>query len=423
MTSLSVVGRPYTMRNLFLFAVMGYIICLPAQIDFGGAFRMAPSDFFLILGLFAAGLHLKLDPRQFSSWHWGMLFIFVLASFVSIWRNGFITQYALLQKDFGFILLLLTYIMLVQAVDSWGRLYKMLRVFLISVLIFNGVALFDFFSGVKVPFMVQDGRLSGMLIDPNAYGGLLVTAFAIHIMTSGDGVKLLRGWVSTLATITLAGGIIMTFSRSSWIGLFLVLLTLLLTNPSRLLKIGMGFSVAFGALLLYKGTAYLDVLGNMASRPSQIQSRLDIIGKAVEWIAQSPLLGIGLGSYNYELRIIIHNTPIWFMTEFGLLGLIVYGGFMIWFFIVGIRSYRAADRVNRPIIMALLLSHAAMIGLSMGIEALFQRYWWFMMAMNAACIRLTNTGWKGVKRYRTKGTERSTGRNLRQETEQAQQAQ
>lgn len=40
--------------------------------------------------------------------------------------------------------------------------------------------------------MVQDGRLSGMLIDPNAYGGLLVTAFAIHIMTSGDGVKLLR---------------------------------------------------------------------------------------------------------------------------------------------------------------------------------------------------------------------------------------
>lgn len=423
MTSIPVVGKPYTMRNLFLFAVMGYIICLPAQIDFGGAFRIAPSDLFLMLGLFAAGLHLKLDPRQFSSWHWGMLFIFVLASFVSIWRNGFITQYALLQKDFGFILLLLTYIMIVQAVDSWDRLYKMLRAFLISVLIFNGVALFDFFSGVKVPFMVQDGRLSGMLIDPNAYGGLLVTAFAIHIMTSGDGVKLLRGWVSTLATITLAGGIIMTFSRSSWIGLFLVLLTLLLTNPSRLLKIGMGFIVAFGALLLYKGTAYLDVLGNMASRPSQIQSRLDIIGKAVEWIAQSPLLGIGLGSYNYELRIIIHNTPIWFMTEFGLLGLIVYGGFMIWFFIVGIRSYRAADRVNRPIIMALLLSHAAMIGLSMGIEALFQRYWWFMMAMNAACIRLTNTGWKGVKRHRTKGIERSTGRNLRQQKEQAQQAQ
>ncbi|WP_340003647.1 O-antigen ligase family protein [Paenibacillus sp. FSL K6-0276] len=423
MTSVSVVGKPYTMRNLFLFAVMGYIICLPAQIDFGGAFRIALSDLFLMLGLFAAGLHLKLDPRQFSSWHWGMLFIFVLASFVSIWRNGFITQYALLQKDFGFILLLLTYIMLIQAVDSWDRLYKMLRAFLISVLIFNGVALFDFFSGVKVPFMVQDGRLSGMLIDPNAYGGLLVTAFAIHIMTSGDGVKLLRGWVSTLATITLAGGIMMTFSRSSWIGLFLVLLTLLLTNPSRLLKIGMGFSVAFVALLLYKGTAYLDVLGNMSSRPSQIQSRLDIIGKAVDWIAQSPLLGIGLGSYNYELRIIIHNTPIWFMTEFGLLGLIVYGGFMIWFFIVGIRSYRTAEPIHRPIIMALLLSHAAMIGLSMGIEALFQRYWWFMMAMNAACIRLTNTGRKGVMRYRTKGIERSTGRKLRQQTEQAQQAQ
>lgn len=47
-------------------------------------------------------------------------------------------------KDIGFILLLLTYIMLVQAVDSWERLYKMLRFFLISVLLLNGVALFAF---------------------------------------------------------------------------------------------------------------------------------------------------------------------------------------------------------------------------------------------------------------------------------------
>ncbi|WMT42373.1 O-antigen ligase family protein [Paenibacillus sp. D2_2] len=193
-----------------------------------------------------------------------------------------------------------------------------------------------------------------------------------------------------MATLTLSGGIVMTFSRSAWIGLMLVLFTLLLTNPSRLFKIVMGFITAFVALLLYKGTAYLDVIESMSSRPSQIQSRLDIIGDALHYISQSPLFGIGLGSYSYELRIIIHNTPIWFMTEFGLLGLIVYGGFMVWFFIVGIRSYRAADAVHRPVILALLLSHTAMIGLSMGIEALFQRYWWFMMAMNAACIRLTD---------------------------------
>lgn len=181
-----------------------------------------------------------------------------------------------------------------------------------------------------------------------------------------------------------------------------------------------GVWCGFIALLLYKGTAYLNVLESMSSRPSQIQSRLDIIDKAVDWIAQSPLLGIGLGSYNYELRIIIHNTPIWFLTEFGLLGLIVYGGFMIWFFIVGIRSYRAADPIHRPIIMALLLSHAAMIGLSMGIEALFQRYWWFMMAMNGACIRLTDKNLKGEMPYRTQHVERSTGRKLRQRAEQPQ---
>ncbi|WMT42372.1 hypothetical protein RE628_08325 [Paenibacillus sp. D2_2] len=177
------------MSKLFMFAVLGYILFLPVQFDFGGAFRLAPSDLFLMLGLFAGGMHLKLGRRQFSSWHWGMLFIFVFASFVSIWRNGFITQYALLQKDIGFFLLLLTYIILIQAVDSWDRLYLMLRVFLLSVLWLNIVALFAFFSGVNIPFMVQDGRLSGMLIDPNAYGGLLVTAFAIHILTSGGQLR------------------------------------------------------------------------------------------------------------------------------------------------------------------------------------------------------------------------------------------
>lgn len=375
--------------KLFKFAVAGYILSLPTQFDFGGAFRLAPSDLFLMLGLFAAGLRLKIDRRQFSSWHWGMLLIFIFASFVSIWRNGFITKYALLQKDVGFILLLLTYIMLIQAVDSWERLYGMLRIFLLSVLWLNCVSLFAFFSGVRIPFMEMDGRLSGMLIDPNAYGGLLVTAFAVHIMTSGGPVPLLRGWLGLVATITLSGGIMMTFSRSSWIGLVLVLLALTIMKPSRLVKIGAGFAVAFAVLLLYKGTAYLDVFGSMASRPSQIQSRLDILSKAFDWIAQSPLIGIGLGTYNYELRIIIHNTPMWLMTEFGLIGFMVYVGFMTWFFVIGFRSYRAADVRHRPVILAFLLSHAAMIGLSMGIEALFQRYWWFMMAMNAACIRLT----------------------------------
>ncbi|WP_127583427.1 O-antigen ligase family protein [Paenibacillus koleovorans] len=380
---------PTLHRKLVHIAVFGYIVCLPAQFDFGGAFRLAPSDLFLLLGLLAAGLRLRLDRRQFSSWHWGMLLLFVFASSVSMLRNGFLPKYALVQKDIGFVLLLLTYILLVQSTVSWERMYKLLRAFLISVLCMNAIALFAFFSGVKIPFMMQDGRLSGMLIDPNAYGGLLVTAFALHIITSGGPEPLLRGWISAIATLSLSGGILMTFSRSSWIGLALVLAALAVTKRKQLLKVVGGFAAAFAGLLLYKGTEYLNVFATMASRPSQIQSRLDILTKAFDWIAQSPIVGIGLGTYNYELRIIIHNTPMWFMTEFGLLGLLVYCGFIAWFFFVGIRSYRAADPKYKPIILGLLLGHAAMIGLSMGIEALYQRYWWFLMAMNAACLKLT----------------------------------
>ncbi|MDB5056402.1 MAG: hypothetical protein JWM44_4452 [Bacilli bacterium] len=369
--------------------IYAYVLFIPVQLDFGGAFRLAPSDLFVLLGVFIAGRQFRINTRVFSSWHWGMLFIFVGASAVSLIRNGFLTNYALIQKDVGFLILILTYLMLTSFVDTWDRLYYLLKLFLISVLWTNMLALFVFFSGVKLSFLIQDARLSGMLIDPNAYGGLLVTAFAVHIMTQNSQRPLIGGFMGLVATLTLSCGIVLTFSRSSWIGLAFILMVLTFLKPKAIFKIAIGFAASFSVLLIYKGVDYLNVLTEMSSRPSQIQSRLDILGQASIMINQSPLFGIGLGTYNHDLRIIIHNSPIWFLTEFGVFGLLMYIGFMLWIFVTGFRSMRAAEPAHRPVIIAFILTQVAMMGLSMGIEALYQRYWWLMMGLCAASFQLT----------------------------------
>jgi hypothetical protein len=40
-------------------------------------------------------------------------------------------------------------------------------------------------------------------------------------------------------------------------------------------------------------------------------------------------------------------------------------------------------------VLALLLAHAAMLGVAMGIEAFYQRHWWLVMALIASAYSLT----------------------------------
>jgi hypothetical protein len=57
----------------------------------------------------------------------------------------------------------------------------------------------------------------------------------------------------------------------------------------------------------------------------------------------------------------------------------------MWYFKVAIPVIRSSRGSQRALIVALAVAHAGMLGVSAGIEVFYQRHWWLVMAMIAAC--------------------------------------
>jgi len=110
---------------------------------------------------------------------------------------------------------------------------------------------------------------------------------------------------------------------------------------------------------------------------------------AIREFLHSPLVGMGLGEYSVKYDVIVHNTVLWFLAEFGVIGLIVILGFLASFVAKMLRALRLGPVEQKPLIVALLAGYAAMLGVSVGIEALYQRHWWLVMAAGGAAYALS----------------------------------
>lgn len=371
------------------YLVIAYVIFLPMQFQTPLGPRFAPSDLFLLLYLLCGMFRFPLIRSTWSVWHWALMLVYAIGNLVSLFENGRLSQYVVVEKDFGLVMLFLGYTMIVSYATDWARFRRLIRCFILSTVWQNVVAIGAFFlgeiTGINITWLnYESARLSGMLVDPNAYGGLLILAFAMHIMTSGKKNPILSGWLGTFCTVSLAIGIVLTFSRSAWIGLAMIVLAVGLFRPMyslRLIAVGV---VTFGTILLVLGGHYLDTITQMATRQSQITARLDFISTSMAAFYQQPVLGVGLGTFDMQDGFIVHNSTIWFLTEFGLVGFVVFVGFICWFFVKGVAAYRRAEETQKPLVFGLLLGHLAMYGLSMGIEAFYQRHWWLVMALLAA---------------------------------------
>lgn len=385
-------------HNLASLLIGAYIICLPVQFEIEGmGFRLAPSDLFLILYLIFLALSLTaLRPRVWTGWHIAVLLSFATATLVAQLRNGELSRYVILNKDIGVLFLFASYAALTAESRTWADIRHFLRLFVFSVTFVNTFALVSFFNfvpwlGSNIFHLPYIGRLSGLLVDPNAYGGLLAVAFSIHAITYFSSTPLVRGLLGLFIVISLLAGIFYTYSRSSWISVTAMITALCILRP----KVASLFiSIIAAGLVIVIGTAdqsSLDHMIYMSSRPDQVESRLDIFSHAFPQFLSSPLLGVGLGSFSEDYGIIIHNTPIWFLTEFGLLGFISVSGLYIMYILLGVRAYRRNLPSERPLILGLILAHIVILGLSMGIEAFYQRHWWLVTSMLAATATMSTS--------------------------------
>jgi len=327
-------------------------------------------------------------------WHLGLIVVFAIGTLVSALDSGELSRYNLLNKDAGLCLLLLGYAAVTSVVTSWEDLRRILRVFVLGVVSQNLVAVAAFlaayFFGVDTPFTSYGGqRLSGMLLDANAYGGLLVLTLIICEGASWGPAPLFKGYSLLFFKLTLGMGILFTFSRSAWISLAVPLIVLCLFRRAAAVRIVFAGVMGGAYLLLFARSGFLGFFERMAIRPEQGESRFTLVRDALAEFARHPVLGGGLGNFLIKEGTIVHNTSLWVLADFGLVGLGVLLGYVGIFFAMAWHAYRFAPDREKPIVLALLLAHTSMFALSMGIEALYQRHWWLIVALIGSAYSLT----------------------------------
>ena len=229
--------------------------------------------------------------------------------------------------------------------------------------------------------MHENVRVSGLLVDPNAFGGIVVVGLVLHVWTARTPLPVWPWRRRTAVSLVLLTALALTFTRSAWIALLSALVVaFLLRGRVGVRPVRVSLPLAIGAALTVALVSQPQVL-SLALRPDQVIGRVDILRDATLEHQQSPIFGIGLESYILDHGLIVHNTPAWFLTEFGLLGLLVLGGFVTWYFR---RLWRHSNDASLPetraIAFAVLLAQVAMVGLSVGIEAFYQRHWWLLLA-------------------------------------------
>lgn len=395
----------------------GYLLCLPVQFTFGSlggghspwGIRVAPADLFMILYVALSLYRIRLRPGSWCPIHPVVIGLFALGAYVGAVRLGYLPGYVLINKLVGLVLLFGTYAVIVDAARSWDDIAALMRVFIISVSCHNAFALACFFGanifGLQLNWINYMGvRLAGLLLDPNAYGGLLTVALGMHMNTQGSTRPLFGRLTGTLITLSLALGIALTFSRSCWIGFCLGLLLMFALNRRPAMRIVMAILLAVVLILAAAGPQRRSEILHLAKRPEQIQDRVNQIADGFAMLADNPLFGGGLGVFGERFNNIIHNTTFWFMVEFGLVGLSVFLFLYLWFVHRGLSACLRASARYRPFVLGALFPHVAMFGVSLGIEAFYQRHWWLSMALISSCYLMVAADRRNVKSPMTGGT-------------------
>ena len=382
---------------LLLWLMAAAIALLPMQIELKSDLRLAPTDIILALTVLLGvgvwrGVH-----SAWSVWHIGLLSMFFIHFVFKNLRTGTFSQGDLVNKLGGMVVLNCLYICLTSLADSWDNVRWFLKVFVISVSLQNTVNCIAFllcrYTGSDHPILMlllSSGvdRLAGMLVDANAYGGLLAVAFAITLLGGDNEKPLLDGWLRAACLLSLSIGLLLTSSRSAWLGIGFLSLYAGIRSPRLFLVIVLIATAGTCMIALSLNSDSFDQFVTLSSRQNTIDERVEILHNAWEMFRTYPAFGAGLGAYFEEHGIIVHNSAMWFLAEFGVVGFLIFVGFMSWFIIKGVDAFQIALPAQRSIVAGLIAAHLAMLGLSLGIEATYQRHWWLVMGLLGASYTL-----------------------------------
>jgi O-antigen ligase len=217
-------------------------------------------------------------------------------------------------------------------------------------------------------------RVNSLFFDPNIYGRFLAVVMlllAAWLLWARRQREVVAG---ALLLAVLWGGLVLTFSQSSFTALLIGLAILGAMRWSvrwALILSGGAVVVAVVFVALAPGAVHLD-LGNSKSADKATSGRYDLIEGGLKLFKRAPLVGQGSGSFAREYRraehvsperaaSASHTIPVTVAAEQGLVGLVVYLALLA---AALARLFRGARRVPERAAVAAafvaLLAHSMM---------------------------------------------------------------
>ena len=237
-------------------------------------------------------------------------------------------------------------------------------------------------------------RMTGLTEHVNDLGGLTSVALIPALMMLIYFQKsFLRIAYSTMCTLLIAGGLILSISMSGITALLISMLVWVLLSRitlKNLLIIGIATTLFITAIAIqsrYDGVSIISRLydiNNDGFSTLTFQTRMDTNSAAWKVISDTPLLGVGLGS---ELGLtktgyVVHNIFLlnWFESGLlGLLGILMILGSIAFEAYKGIRAPR--QKKERILGIALFSSYIAFLVLGMAQPIYYKRFGWISAAL------------------------------------------
>ena len=381
----------------------------------GGLINLNLADPFAILALAAVILHL-LFARELPLWRitqfnlaLALMSLLLLLGFVHGWWEIGITQWALGGRLLGWLVLLgylsAGYVVVANVGTHGLRRFAETLIATAAVVVILQVVLrllyhwgldtgaqltpqFEGYAGNRNAFAFQ--LLAGM--------ALLLGYSQVYARHNLGSQRPVRPWIFFLLLGILLAGLVWTGSRT---GIIVGMIVLLLAWFGRLADRRMlGWGVIFAALLWFGVwlATFEDLIQGVLSGniffPTGLHGRIpdnfsrdasndehwQTMVRGLELWSQSPVLGVGLGVFHAKSSMwlghpqVIHNTPLWIVAEFGLVGAAVFG----WaFFLLAQHAIRFGRILPARRILLLLLVAFAIFSLVH--EILYQRIFWLVL--------------------------------------------
>jgi hypothetical protein len=268
--------------------------------------------------------------------------------------------------------------------------------------------------------------INGLMANSNAYGLLLLLAFAIWCVDEKDFAVGRSVIGPVLFPIVLATGIVLTGSRTALLIMgALIIVAAIMRRPIRTglataSVVVLGLVVALPPLIDGSAETWTPMIdGSVAARPlmmngsgdadlavwghllhpSADEERLRSILRGLSLWASSPVLGTGIGGVDAWYRaaglqpLVIHNVLVWFLAETGLVGTgiaIVSLALLLRRAVGALAEGGTRIAAARLIVVVAVFSAASMIH-----DFFYQRGFWFVLG----CLM---TAMASVRRSRTK---------------------